>query len=234
MNAKNKDRPSTKITNVYITALIITIIVFILGLLLGLSVERYILSGITKKTSSIENSIQEIELELLYFQWLNSTDSCDFLREIARKTNNKLDSLADQLSGYSTKNILFTKNDVKNIKSKYTSLLIKDWLLQEKIKKDCDANVVSVIYFYSTEGCYDCITQGEVLTLLKNKFKDKLMVFPLDVGLKSDMVNILMSRFNVTLTPTVVVNNNKYDGIISKTQLESIICSELPEIAECS
>ena len=150
-----------------------------------------------------------------------------------RKTNNKLDIFANQLGAYSDRNILFTRGQVTDLKTKYTSLLIKDWLLQEKIKTDCGANVVSVLYFYSTEGCNDCIVQGDILTLLKEVFKDKLMVFPLDVGIDSDMVKILMARFDIEPMPTIVVNNEKYEGVITKEQLSGIICSEIPSIEEC-
>lgn len=230
---KATKKPTAKKMNVYLISFVITIVVFFLGMFVGLGIERFMLSNLIKKTSSIESSIQEIELELLYFQGLNTNESCTFLKEVVRKTNNKLDIFADQLGAYSDRNILFTRDQVTDLKTKYTSLLIKDWLLQEKIKTDCGDNVVSVLYFYSTEGCNDCIIQGDILTLLKEVFKDKLMVFPLDAGIESDMVKILMARFEIEPTPTIVVNNEKYEGVITKEYLSGIICSEIPSIEEC-
>jgi hypothetical protein len=222
-----------KTWNIYILSLVITIAIFFLGLFIGLNIEKFVLSNLSNRASSIENAIQEIELEMLYFQGLDPEESCPFLREVVRKTNNQLDIFAEQLGGYSDKRILFTRGDVTNIKNKYTSLLIKDWILQEKIKKDCNATVVSILYFYSTEGCDDCILQGDILTLLKEKFKDRLMVFPLDVEIDNDMVEILSGGFNITSTPALVINDRKYSGIITKEPLEGLICYELPEIEQC-
>jgi len=229
----SKEKPAKRTLNVYLMSLVITVIVFFLGLFMGLSIERFMLSNLAQKTSSIESSIQEIELELLYFQGLETAESCTFLKEVVRKTNNKLDIFANQLGSYSNKNILFTKEEVANMKTKYTSLLIKDWLLQEKIKTECNASVVSVLYFYSTERCDNCIVQGDILTLLKETFRDKLMVFPLDVDIDSDMVKILMERFEVESTPTLVISDTKYEGVITKDILKTIVCAELPPVEEC-
>jgi len=235
MMIKNKElSPKGTGTGVYKKALVITIIVFFLGLFVGLIIERLLLSDLGKKTSSIESSIQEIELEMLYFQGLNENESCTFLKEIVRKTNNKLDVLADQLGGYSDKDILFTGEEVANIKTRYTSLLVKSWLLQEKIKRDCNSSITLILYFYSIKDCDNCLAQGEILMLLKDTFKDRLMIFPLDINANSEMVNILMLKFNVTSTPSLVVSNRKYEGLVLKNPLKGIICTELQGLQECS
>lgn len=221
--------------NLYIKALLISIVIFVSGLFVGLFIERFFVSDLATRTSFIENSVQEIELEMLYFQGLDEAFSCDFLNEIVRKTNNNLDMLAGQLLGYSEKNILFTGIEIKNIKSRYTFLLVKDWLLQERIKKSCGTNTVTILYFYDTEGCDDCVIQGNILTILKNSFKERVMVFPLDVRIGVTMVDILMNRFNITSTPALVIDETVYSGITTKEQLKDIICSKLTEPPEiCS
>jgi len=220
--------------NIYVKAFLITVLVFIFGLFVGLNIERFMLSNLESRSSSIESSIRDIELELLYFQGLGEKDSCTFLKEVVRKTNNMLDVMADQLGSYNEKDILFTSGQIADVKATYTSLLIKDWILQDRIKKECNSTVVSVLFFYSTKDCDDCVVQGDVLTLLKDTFKDKLMVFPLDVDVDSNMVDILMSKYGVKSEPSLVINGQLYSSIMQKDRLKSIICSGLPGAPECA
>lgn len=219
--------------NLYVKTFIISVAIFLVGLMVGLSIENFFVSDLSARAKSIENSVREIELEMLYFQELPDSESCKFLNEIVRETNNNLDTLAGELTQYSEDNVLFMGSEIKNIKNLYTSLLIKDWLLQEKIKKSCGTNTVSVLYFYSTGGCDDCVTQGNILTLLKGTFKEKLMVFPIDVQVDLSMIDILRDRFDAESTPSIVINGETYKEIIGKNELMDMICERIPDAEEC-
>jgi len=210
--------------NIYIKAFFLSLGIFLVGLFVGINIENFIRSDLIVRASDIESSIQEIELEMLYFQGLNASYSCDFLNEIVRKTNNNLDSLSDQLANYPESNILFGSSEAKRIKRKYSFLLIKDWLLQERIKAGCGTKAVSILYFYKTVNCGDCIIQGDILSGLKNSFKEKLMIFPLDVNVELSMIEILMSRFGITSTPSLVIDDEVHGKIVSKDELKNIIC----------
>lgn len=215
--------------NIYVKAFFLSLGIFLIGLFVGINIENFIRSDLVARASDIESSIQEIELEMLYFQGLNASYSCDFLNEIVRKTNNNLDSLSEKLANYPESNVLFGSSEVKAIKRKYTFLLIKDWLLQERIKVNCGTKSVSVLYFYKTENCDDCIIQGNILSSLKNSFKEKLMIFPLDVKVQLSMIEILMNRFNITSTPSLVIEEKVYKEIVSKNELKNIICEIFKE-----
>lgn len=220
---------------IYAKAFFISVGIFFSGLLIGLYLERSTTISLSSKTSNIESTVQEIELEILYFQGLNESSSCNFLNEIIRKTNNNLDDLADQLSRYSEKDIILTRDDLESLKKRYSFLLIKDWLLQERIKSDCGSRSASILYFYDREGCIDCIVQGNILTSLKNSFKEKVMIFPLDIRVQLSMIDILRERFNVTKTPSLVIENKLYEGIVSKEIIKQNICNVLDaNITECS
>jgi len=111
--------------------------------------------------------------------------------------------------------------------------LIKDWILQGKIRQDCGTNSVSVLYFYDTKNCDDCIIQGNILSILKSSFKEKLMVFPLDKNINLTMLRILMNRYNITKIPSVVINDEVYSGIVSEKDLKKILCSGLTNVTQC-
>jgi hypothetical protein len=219
--------------DVFVKTFFISLGIFLIGIFIGFFIEKNLESGLTSKTAYIESAVQEIELELLYFQGLNASASCDFLNEVVRKTNNNLDILANQITVYSEKNIIFTVPDVLELKTKYTFLLIKDWILQERIKKACGSHTVTVLYFYSTEGCDDCLIQGNILTVLKNSFKEKLMIFPVDEKINLSMIPVLMKEYNVTKTPSIITNGVLHSGIVSKDQMKKIICNQVGNVTEC-
>jgi hypothetical protein len=218
----------------YLKAFVISILLFTFGLVIGILIENFLVTNLSSRTSAIENSVGEIELEMLYAQNLPTNESCVFLSSIVRKTNENLDLLAQDLMKYSDKNVLFTSGDVNSIKTTYTSLLIKDWILQERIKEGCGTDTMTVLYFYTSEGCDDCITQGNVLTILKDEFKDKLMVFPIDTRIDLSMIDILKERFSVTSMPGIVINGKTYSRIMSLHELKILICSEMPQAEACS
>lgn len=215
--------------NLYLKTFVVSLVIFVLGIFIGLNMERFVASDVADQTQQIENSIQEMELEMLYFQGVEQRESCDFLNEIVRRTNINLDELSLQLSHYSEEKILFTRSNVKELKRKYTFLLIKDWLLQEKIKKDCGTDTVSILYFYDTEDCGDCLVQGNVLSLFKSSLKEKIMIFPIDVNVESSMVGILLHKYNISSRPALEIEGKVYKGIQSKDEIKKIICGKLKE-----
>lgn len=220
------------VKNVFIKTFLITAGIFVIGFFVGSSLEGLLTSDLQAKTEEIENSIQEIELENLYLLAL-SDDSCIFLGDIVRKTNNDLDQLAGQLSEYSEENIIFTRDELTGVKKRYSNLLVKAWLLQEGIKENCGQSSVSILYFYDRD-CPDCILQGGMLTVLKEDFKESVMIFPFDHSLDVSTIGLLESRYNVTEFPSVVVENATYSGLVRNDLLRESICSSIPEHASCA
>ena len=62
-----------------------------------------------------------------------------------------------------------------------------------------------------------------------------MLVFPIDVGLASEepAIDTLLNRFNVSAYPTLIVEDEKYEGVTSPTELKEIICSHLENEAAC-
>ena len=93
---------------------------------------------------------------------------------------------------------------------------------------------MTILYFYRND-CDICPNQGVILTYFKNVFGDKLLVFPIDGGLSSDesAVDIIQSRFNITSYPTLIVEEQKFEGVIEKDALRTIICHHFHNETSC-
>lgn len=213
---------------IYLKAFFISLGIFLLGIIIGFHLERTLMNEITLRTKLIENSVREIELEMLYFQRFEKNSlACNFLNELIRKINVNLDELAGKLSAYSEQSIFFSKAELEELKKRYTYLLIKDWLLQERVKENCGTNVSTILYFYKKRGCEECVIQGKILSVLKLKYKERLMIFPIDSDVDVEMVKILMKNYNITKFPSLVISEKTYSGIIPKEEVEKWICSQI-------
>lgn len=215
------------VRGVFLKTFFISLGIFVIGFFIGSVVENSLTADLRERTESIQNSIQEIELESLYLLSV-SNSSCPFLNDLVRKTNNNLDDLAGKLSSYDEEKIVFTSNDLVNIKSKYTVLLVKDWLLQNSVRQHCKTNSASILYFYDRD-CTDCLFQGDILTVLKQQFKEKVMIFPLDHSLGTSPVSLLESYYNITRFPSVVIDEAAYSGIIPFKNLREYVCSTVSD-----
>ena len=100
------------------------------------------------------------------------------------------------------------------------------WLFAKKTKEKCDLDVVNILYFYSEKNCQTCPDQGVILTYFKKTFGDKLLVFPIDVDyeLNEPVITILKKQYDVTMYPTTIIEDQKYEGIIHNEELKKIIC----------
>ena len=93
----------------------------------------------------------------------------------------------------------------------------------KKINEECGEEEDIIIYFYSNLGdCGTCDLQGNVLTYLLNS-RNKLSVYAFDVNIDNTALNILKKRFNITTVPTLIVNNEKYEGYIKLRELEKML-----------
>ena len=80
---------------------------------------------------------------------------------------------------------------------------------------------VSVLYFFS-ENCGTCDDQSFVLTHLKNKLKEKFLVFTLDADFDEPVINILKKYYNIEKYPTLILEGNKLEGLQSKDDILDI------------
>jgi hypothetical protein len=101
--------------------------------------------------------------------------------------------------------------------------LIQFWSYWELYKKNCNSTVNTVLYFYSINNCANCQAQGYVLSFLKTKYQDSIMVFSLDRDEDLYSLDLLKGVYNVTMSPTMIINNKKYEGLFDTNQLKDMM-----------
>ncbi len=205
-------------TSRYVTVLSITVLIFIIGILLGQLIADTRVSGLTEAQENMKSYLLSLNLQNeLASQFICNIDVFELTRD--RTTIGfEVDSLESRLG---SKNL-----EVVRLKKEYSLLSIRQWLLIEEAKEKCNQNYDIILFFYSNEeNKTDSQSQGFVLDYLYNKYPDKIVIYSFDVNLDDPSLNTLKRVFNVSTAPTVVINGKLYEGFQEFDTLEALINS---------
>ncbi len=206
-------------------SLFISTILFVAGILIGLSIDSMKEKSIGEGMSYLESSLYTTEIELMAMDFFGNNISCPYLDFVVTELADKNSELGKKVEEYESSNKV-TYNDYQNIKKQYTLSLIKNWIVIENIKKHCNSNYTIVLYFYSNRDCNRCENQGYILSYFKALLGNDLMVFAIDGDIDLNVVKMLKYNYNITTYPSLVINGEVYSGFMNKDNLTSILVVE--------
>ena len=216
-------------TEKYFLAFFLTIIIFSLGVLMGLVIEG-------KRISYDERLLQEQELELsssqlqyAFIDSLGDKESCPTIQAVLGENLFNLEKSSRKVVEHAEDSKL-SDQEFNRLKRLYSLEQLRYWFFAEKVKEQCAQPFSRVIYFYSdNEDCKYCREQAVVLNYLKAVFEESLLVFSLDEKLDEPMVQLLKKNYNITEYPTLIVEESVLVGepFVSNEQLTNEICSTI-------
>lgn len=218
----------------YLVALFLTLVVFSLGLLIGYGITGVRLSYASDVEKQQRLAYDSLQVQTLYIANLLDKADCPALINTLEKNVDDVEQTAKKLEDF-IKNSE-TKEDYTVLKRQYVLSQIRYWLLAQEVNKLCKKDSVLVLYFYSVEPefCEQCTTQGVILSYLKDQLKDKFLVFSFDANFGDEpLVTLLRTNYAVQRTPSLVINEKTYSGLVTKEALLQVVCSsysEKPEI----
>ncbi len=212
----------------YITAALLTILIFILGVALGMIVDNKRLSVVKKMNDVQELNFEDLQLQYLYINTLlGKNKSCDVLQVALEDSIRQLADSLSKVEKYE-KETNINKEEYLLIRKKYLLDNLRYWMFAREAKEYCNMSILSILYFFSP-NCERCPDQGVILSYYKQIYGNSLLVFPIDSSLKNDIgiVRIIISKYNITKEPSLVIGEKKYEGVVGKEELGSIICESL-------
>lgn len=206
----------------YITAFVITALIFGTALATSSYFENRRLSDIRSTQDSISVDILSLETQ---FDLLEE-HSCTDIGENSVLSYD-LAPLGERLS-YMENQSSVSQKDIAQLKSYYSLLEIKDLLLMKKVSSKCNLEPIFVLYFYSNAGdCKDCKEQGFVLTTLARQYP-QLRIYSFDYNLDLSALRTLISINQIGPDlPALIVNDHVYSGFQSIDDIREI----LPELS---
>ncbi len=219
----------------HLIALLLTLSIFIIGFLLGYSLQGERINYIQLVGKEQRLEFDSLQLQSLYVRSLLQDENCAAIGKALERNVDTLEKTRARIESFIKDNRGIEEYNL--LKREYTLEQLRYWLLARETKAICKQDVLSVLYFYASEDvCNDCRTQGSILTNLKNQFQDKVLVFALDASFAQEPVIALVKEsFNVTSLPTVILEDRSFTRFTSQDVLGNTFCSLLqnkPEICK--
>jgi len=214
--------------NKYLFAFLITLIVFSLGLLLGLVIENKRVKYIELQDETQKQDINSLQLQYQIIDAFGEEKNCEAIQKTFEINAQNLENLRDKLEKYQA-NANLNKKDFDLLKREYTLAQIKFWLITKKTKSMCNIDAATIFYFYAdAKNCTKCQDQAVVLTYLKDKFGSNLLTFVFDSQLKDEpIIDLLKKVYGIQTYPTLIINEKKYDGFTTKEIILKDICPKM-------
>ena len=201
----------------YLIAFLITALMFATALY----ISNYF-NGV--RISDIRNTEDDVSTDILSLETqfdLLTEHSCSNVSENTILPS-ELTSLGSQLDYMEAQG--GNQQEIARLKSLYSVLEIKDYILMQQLAAKCNLKPVFILYFYSNNGtCADCDDQGYVLTDLSQTYP-QLRVYSFDYNLSVGALQTLISIDDVQdILPALVIGGKTYYGFQSESAIEKIL-----------
>ena len=214
----------------HLIALGFTLAAFTIGILLGilLTKERLEFSNEISQQQRLE--LESIQLQYIYITSLLESENCPAILKALEENLNSLEKARIKLENFISQS---RNKEFQLIKRDYVLSEIRYWILAKQTEMICEYDSIKVLFIYSEEEqCGDCPTQGLILTNIKEKLKGKILIFSLDSQQEEPMINILKESFNITMVPTIIVKDEKIEGLTTLNELYPKICKYYKDVPE--
>lgn len=192
---------------VFLYALIGSIIVFNVGIFMGYMLE-------SSRIEEINQMYAETEMKILdQITQINSMSVLEFNCESLIKENinfaDKIFEDAQKITKYEKANIL--NNEIISQHKRFDLLRSLFWVNSIKIKQKCNSDYHNVVYFYQyNEPTIEQKSRQNVisnlLTELKEKYGNNVMLIPIAGDNDIPSVNLLLEKYNITELPVILID----------------------------
>jgi len=167
----------------FFLAFVLTCFIFLIGILVGYTLTIGRTSYLEDIAYKQKLDYESLQLQSLYLDLSATNVSCSIFNKILETSLNDVASAQAKVDFYIQES---SKKSYTEIKRDYLLAQMRYWLLNQRIKETCQGKHTSVLYFYSNEECVECGAQSTILSYLKEKLKDRLLVFSLDADFKEE------------------------------------------------
>ncbi|MBI2675498.1 MAG: conjugal transfer protein TraF [Candidatus Aenigmarchaeota archaeon] len=207
---------------IIIAAFVISTILFSAGLFVGYSVNKERLGDIERRLVDIKSGIENFQLQFLFLDALGDKAACPLLSNTLKRINNESYEIGTKLTFFSSSSEVADYTQYNDLKKEYSRILIGYWLLANKLNNACNLGANTIIYFYRKD-CRLCDNQAFILTYLKNKYQEKVLIFALDADLDEPSIETLKKFYEVVEYPTLIANSKVYGGFQETRKIEEIM-----------
>jgi hypothetical protein len=193
---------------VFLKALIVTLIIFNIGVYMGYKLEASRADKINKIYLESELLLLDQEIQRQAFDLINL--NCD---KAIQANINFADKIFEEALGeiYHYEQANKINNAIIFQHQRFDLLRSLFWMNSIKIKEKCNSNYNNIVYFYDyLEPTF--VQQGKqnffsnFLEEIKNEKGDKVMLIPIAGDNNLPSIDLLLEKYQITELPTILIN----------------------------
>jgi len=208
-------------SDILIKTTVITVIVFVLGILVGIWLDNARLEEIKERLTLMDIEWNDARLQSVFYQKINGSDSCEDAIKSNLDFNEKIYEEGIEIER--RENVNKFAPEIITEKRRYALLQLQFWLNSIELKESCNANYSSIVYFYSffNENIkIDQKIQSTILLDLKGECGDKLILIPLPFDLDVSTIEFIKSNYKINSTPSILINEQiVLEGVQNKEEI---------------
>ncbi len=176
-----------------------------------------------QKMNQLKSTEDKISLDILSSETQFSLLAESSCKNIGDNTlSMEVGQLGDKLS-YIENKIGSNDPDFLTLKTDYSILEIKDYLLMKQIGEKCQDKPAFILYFYSNNSCDECQNQGFVLTKLHDLYP-QIRIYSFDYDFNISTIQTLKSIYNIkNQLPALYINGKVTYGLKTLDEIKKII-----------
>ena len=224
-----KENSKKLFSNVYFKALVLTAIIFVLGLSLGWYFDWTRSNAVRGELEDLKIQADEARVAMVFFETFKSDPQfCGVYATEMNAQLQRIGALGLKLESLREANKL--DESYYALKQQYVLFNTELWLRSENLKKLCSSTVTTILYFYpENKECESCVAQANELLQLKRSCPESVWLFALPTDLNVTVVDMLVQRFGVVQTPSLVVDGQTFGGMHAATELRE----RFPALSSC-
>ena len=210
----------------YFRAGVITLLIFLAGLLFGVWLDNFRLAEIRQSFSQIEIETADASLLSQYFKTLGK-DACAQALQQNLDFNHRIYQDGQRIEKAIAASGLTPELELEQ--KRYVLLQTTFWFNSLELKKQCNFNYSTVVYLFAqkdlpaTEQVTNKLQSG-ILLDLKEKCGNKIMLVPLEADLNLAIVQAIMKQYNVQKLPAIIINTNQtFQGLTTFQKLNEVV-----------
>lgn len=201
----------------HVIAFLVATFVFILGVFIGSEISKSSLEDVKDLIQNDVLETQSLEIELSIIENINSSYLCGYIDY----------RLTDIIKSKVELGRRFELGDVKQeeaaiLQKQYSISLAKYLLFTEVEEKRCGIDKPRIMFFF--DGSETSREQGKVLDYLVYRTGENLTIFSFNVGWNTPLIKLLVSTYNATETPMLIIKNERFTGFQSKEKVAAELC----------
>lgn len=212
--------------NIHIKPAIITVFIFLIGLMIGILIDN---SRVSRAREDISESEIRWNDALLLNQHLQSLGnvSCDLALEENLKYNDAIYTYGKRIEK-SIEATTFTP-ELEQEWTRYNLLQVQFWFNSIELKERCGFDYHNVVYISREKNAtngekIDNDLQSSVLLNLKEECGNKIMLIPLTADVNLIVTDSVIKQFDIIQYPSVIIDEKYvFQGLTSIEDLENIV-----------